>query len=62
MSEDIAARWVVLDVGKSALVRTSVDAEKTKAFRAKPYGAVGDCRCAFAALNYIHKSSEVRAV
>ena len=29
--EDIAARWVVLDVGESALDWTSVDVEKTKA-------------------------------
>ena len=60
--EDISARWVVLDVGKSALDWTFVDVEKTKDFRATPYGAAGDCRCQFAALNLIHKASEVRVV
>jgi hypothetical protein len=60
--EDIAARWVVLDVGESALDWTFVDVEKTKAFRAKPYGAAGDCRCQRAALDLIHKASEVRGV
>jgi hypothetical protein len=62
LTEDILARWVVLDVGKCALDRTSVDAEKAIAFRAKPYRAAGDYRCAIAALNQIHKASEIRVV
>jgi hypothetical protein len=62
VSEDIACRWVVLGVGKYALDWTFVNVEKTKAFRAKPCGAAGDCRCQFAALNLIHKASEVRVV
>jgi hypothetical protein len=60
VAEDILARWVILDVGKCALERTSVDGEKTKVFRAEPYGDTGDCRCAIAALNQIHKASKVR--
>jgi hypothetical protein len=62
VSEDIVCRWVVLGVGKGALDWTFVNVENTKAFRAKPYGAAGDCRCQFAALNLIHKASEVRVV
>jgi hypothetical protein len=55
VSEDILARWVVLFVGKWTLDSTFVNVENTKAFRAKAYGAVGDCRCQLAALNLIHK-------
>jgi hypothetical protein len=60
--EDISACWVVLGVGKWTLDSTFVNVEKTKAFRAKPHGAAGDCRCQFAALNLIHNVSEVRVV
>ena len=62
VSEDILARWVVLDVGKWTLDSTFVNVENTKDFRAKAYGAAGDCRCQLAALNLIHKASEVRVV
>jgi hypothetical protein len=60
VSEDILARWVVLDVGKGTLDSTFVNVEHTKAFRSKAYGAAGDCGCQLRALNLIHKASEVR--
>ena len=60
VSEDILARWVVLDVGKWTLDSTFVNVENTKAFRSKAYGAAGDCGCQRRALNLIHKTSEVR--
>ena len=62
VSEDILVRWVVLGVGKWTLDSTFVNVENTKAFRAKAYGAAGDCRCQLAALDLIHKASEVRVV
>ena len=55
----LVAHWLVMDVGKTSLLRGSVDHRKTSGWRAKEFGDCGDCRDAVAALDILRGAVKV---